>query len=226
MVQTEHEKWKAGCVYLMWCLYQAQLGSRAISVSQELWTALVTFYKVASKTPGLSQAARIVCLLKPCFSFVSMTTKEIQAASEAYLERAMEEAAPTELLKQAETELGRLDSRISDTTTLFDGNALQGLDSTEVHYGDEKGKVKAYIPEADRLETARTGIARDLSQARRDWANAAVLADRNDSGTTARKVGRPRKMEAPQRAATAPPQAATACPPEYLLNAEHMPSLF
>lgn len=228
-----------GALYLLFCLYQSQVGHQKISVSKRVWTHLVAIDKACLEDESLTEGHKILGVLVSlkAFTFVALTPREISEAHRKNNERLLEERGnPADISKQIEVDLDSLECNIvrapeSLFETSFD------LQNIEESFFDEKEKLSSRYADPGFV---KSGLSRDLAQVQRDWAatfgavdvyarrNTAVLPvgfKSGNNGAAGYKARRATLQEPFQRPQTAP-LPTTSEPPEYMISAEHMPSLF
>lgn len=235
---SENLGWRAGCVYLLYSLYRAQPlaeGSRGVRVpvSKRLWMHLVAMDQAALHTAEIADVHRLLVLLKreDAFSFVAMTHRETAEAYETYLVRTEHEASPLQVLEMAEDELRRVEQALRRDAGLAAPPALRQLQAVEEEYAVHKWSVLPHLQNPTRANIARADITRDLAQAQHDWTAAQFVtaAPGDGAGAASQAAGKRRRatvQEPVPRAQTAPPLPVPAETPDYLIHAEHMPSLF
>jgi hypothetical protein len=228
-----------GALFLLFCLYQSQPGHQKISVSKRVWTHLAAIDKACLDDSALIEGHKILGALVrlKAFSFVAMTQREIAEAHRTNNERLQEErGSPADVAKQMEVDLDSLECNIVRAPESLIENSFD-LQLAEQDFFEEKEKLTL---RCDDPGVVKSGLSRDLAQAQRDWAatfgavdvftrrNTSVLPSGFKSGNNGAASHRARRatlQEPLQRSQTAP-LPTNADTPEYMISAEHMPSLF
>lgn len=228
-----------GALFLLFCLFQSQVGHQKISVSKRVWTHLAAIDKACLEDPTLIEGHKILGALVglKAFTFVAMTQREIAETHSKNNERLLEERGnPTDISNQIEVDLDSLECTIVRAPENLVDNAFD-LQLAEQSFFDEKEKLSMRYADPGFV---KSGLSRDLAQVQRDWAATFGAVDvytrRNspglpagfksgNNGAAGYRARRATLQEPFQRPQTAPLPTTTGTP-EYMISAEHMPSLF
>lgn len=221
MEKVKEQRW--ACAYLLYFLHQTQPFSHPIHLSLRKWDL---FLEVCKQSEELRA---IWCILQEQdgLCLTAMTRKEVLDSYAAYLLRQQEDANPVDLFRSVEKDLTSLQQSFSSSRTLIEPDYLKELGCLESEYARAKHAVEPFVNET--VSLAKPDLSKDLSQSQRDWASKILDIGGEVNGKRKFSQRRSTITEVPTRPSTAPPiteaPSRTATPPDYIIHAEHMPSL-
>ena len=214
---------RRACAFLLFFLHQTQPFSHPIHLSLTKWDL---FLEVCQQSEEL-RAIWSILKEQNGLCLTAMTKKEVLDVYAAYLLRQQEDANPVELMKSIDKDLASLHHSLASSRTLIEPEHLKELCCLESEYARTKHAAEPFLNEA--MSLAKPDLSKDLSQSQRDWISKGLdVGEANGKRKFSQR--RSTAIEVPARPSTAPPTASdgssrTATPPDYIIHAEHMPSL-
>ncbi len=226
IMATESDDVLLGAIFLLYHLHQAQLENHPISASRRVWMKLVELDGLSKKQIKLTEIHCILGTLvhTKAFSFVAMTKKETALAHEAFINQQETCSTTDDYTVVIQNELDKLEKKIKDEQnhTFIESPTI--LEQAERMYVKEKARVVPLVQDPTSCSLIKADLSKDLLQTQRDLISTAQIAQSKWLSETRASKAKARRPTVPNRPATASPS--TTATPDYIISADHMPSLF